>query len=58
MNPSETHDTLRTAALIMEEAKQFGVEAEVMMWAVIAMKEDPTMSVEEALIAGSEEWIK
>lgn len=58
MKPSEIHDTLRTAELILEEARQFGVEAEVMTWAVIYMKEDPTMTVEEALICGSNEWIK
>lgn len=58
MKPSEIHDTLRTAALIMEEAKQFGVEPEVMMWAVMFMKDDPSLSVEQAIILGSNEWIK
>ena len=58
MKPSETHDALRTADLIMEEAKLFGVQAEVMVWAVKYMKEDPSLTVEEALILGSNEWIK
>jgi hypothetical protein len=58
MESSEMHDTLRTAAVIMEEAKQFGVEAEVMMWAVIFMKDNPSLTVEQAIVLGSNEWIK
>jgi len=58
MTPSETHQALNTAHLVLEEAKQFGVQVEVMVWAVRYMKEDPSLSVEQAIILASNEWIK
>jgi hypothetical protein len=39
-------------------AREYGLEVEVVYWALKAMKEDPSLTIEEAIEAGYWEWVK
>jgi hypothetical protein len=45
------------AQLIITEAIKYGLEGDVFVWALKYMKEDPTMSIVEAIKCGFNEWI-
>lgn len=49
---------LAHASTLLEEAAEAGLIAEVVVWALMAMKEDPAISVDDAIIVGYNEWIK
>ncbi len=49
---------LAHASVLLEEAAEAGLIAEVVVWALMAMKEDPTITVEDAINVGYNEWIK
>lgn len=40
----------------IDEAREFGLDAEVILYAMKAIKEAPQISIEEALVAGLHEW--
>ena len=40
------------------EATQYGLQAEVVYWALKAMKEDPKLSIQTAMYYGLTEWVK
>jgi hypothetical protein len=42
----------------LNEAREHGLEAEVVMMALISMRRDPSQTLVEAMEAGMEEWIK
>ena len=42
----------------LSQAKDYGLESEVVTYALKYIKEDPTLSIEEAINKGLEEWIK
>ena len=52
MNDVEFADT------ILEEADEYGLKAEVTVFALNAMKNNPELTIEAALLAGYQEWIK
>lgn len=39
-------------------AKEYDLEAEVVMTALIAMRRDPSLTIQEAIYIGFFEWIK
>lgn len=39
-------------------AKEYGLEAEVVMTALIAMRRDPSLTIQEAMYIGFFEWVK
>jgi hypothetical protein len=43
---------------LLEGAKEYGLEAEVITWALKSMQEDPSQQPYEAFAAGYNEWIK
>lgn len=43
---------------MLKQARELGLEAEVVMFALIAMRHDPTLTILEAMERGMEEWIK
>jgi hypothetical protein len=43
---------------ILDSAKEYGLEVEVVVWALEAMRMNPGMLPEEALMEGYDEWIK
>ena len=42
----------------LKQAREYGIEAEVVMMALISMRRDPSQTIVEAIEAGMEEWIK
>jgi hypothetical protein len=43
---------------LLEGANEYGLEAEVITWALKSMQEDPSQQPYEAFAAGYNEWIK
>ena len=48
----------RAVEFALKEAINDGLEVEVVVFALKAMKENPSLSIEEAINIGYEEWIK
>lgn len=46
------------ASDIFCEAKKYGMEIEVVVWALDAMKCNPGLSIQQALKDGFDEWVK
>lgn len=42
----------------LDEALKFGLEVEVILWSLKAMRENPNLSPAEAFYLGVTEWIK
>jgi hypothetical protein len=51
-------DELNNAESVIEEAYENGLAAEVFVFAIKAMKENPKLSINEAIYIGYDEWIK
>ena len=51
-------EELEYVKYVLHSAKIYGLEAEVMYTALSSMKEDPDMSIMQALDYGFIEWIK
>jgi len=43
---------------VLEQAKEWGLEAEVVLCALNYMKQTPALSIEDAITFGFEEWVK
>lgn len=43
---------------LLEDANNYGLLPEVVVWALMAMQEDPEMTPTEAVAIGYNEWIK
>ena len=55
---SETGKDVQYIARVLKEAHKFGVEAEVVSWALFGLKGNPAMTVREAIDYGYMEWVK
>jgi hypothetical protein len=53
-----TQHELKIINTLLEEASEHGLEAEVILYALRAMKEDNTLTPVIAFKYGHEEWIK
>ena len=42
----------------LKDARDYGLETEVVMWAIKSMKEDPSISISQAMARGFYEWVK
>ena len=49
---------IELAETILEEADEYGLKAEVTVFALNSMKNNPELTIEAALIAGYQEWVK
>jgi hypothetical protein len=54
----ELHVQLRTAQQALDEAKKQGVEAKLLVHALEAVKENPAVSIQKAIINGYKECIQ
>lgn len=43
---------------VLKDASEYGLEIEVVIFALKYMKENPRLTVKEAIFLGYEEWIK
>lgn len=55
---SEIGKQLDSVAETLKFASEYGLECEVILFALLAMKDNPLLSIDEALIIGESEWIK
>lgn len=51
-------DTVDIVSESLELAKKNGLDAEVVTWALITIKEDPSIEIEQAIKIALEEWVK
>ena len=49
---------LKNVSKVLNIAKKEGLEAEVMLWAFLALKNNPQYSIYDALLEGLNEWVK
>jgi hypothetical protein len=45
-------------AIALEQSHEEGLEVEVVTWALRYMKNDPTLTISEAITMGYYEWVK
>ena len=43
---------------LLKEASKYKLEAEIVVWALKAIQEDPELTVEQAMELGFQEWVK
>jgi hypothetical protein len=51
-------ETMKSVGLALEDAKESGLETEVVVWALKYMKENPKLTISEAIFLGYCEWVK
>jgi hypothetical protein len=51
-------EELKAAHHALVNAKEYDLEAEVFVWSLIHLKENPGLTIEEAIEKGHDEWIK
>jgi hypothetical protein len=54
----ELYIQLKTARQALDEAKEQGVEAELLVFALESMKKNPAVSIQKAIINGYKECIQ
>jgi len=50
--------SLDVVDVVLADARDFNLDAEVVTWALKYMKENPHITISDAIIFGYEEWIK
>ena len=51
-------DELKNISVFLDEAAEYGLEAEVIYTALKNMQEDPNLTPAQAMQFGMEEWVK
>jgi hypothetical protein len=51
-------EDVRYVSGVLEATKESGLEAEVITWALYAMRRDPKLTLAEAMQEGFDEWVK
>ena len=51
-------DQMELIREVLEKAREFNLEPEVVTWALKAMQEDPELEPYEAFSVGYQEWVK
>lgn len=51
-------DALDYVKYTLEEAKEWHMETEVVVWALKYMKDDPTLTIKQAMAYSFNDWIK
>ena len=49
---------LQVVDAALKSAAEHGLEAEVVMFALMAMKRDPSLTIQEVILIGHDEWVK
>ncbi len=53
-----TRSSLNLIDSLLTDAQKYRLEAEVVYWALKYMQENPTLTIDDAIIMGYEEWIR
>jgi len=51
-------DEVNTVSIALANAYQMSLEVEVVTWALKYMKENPNLTIDEAITMGYSEWVK
>jgi len=51
-------EDMKNVAEVLDHAKEYGLQVEVMTWALKYMKENSNLTITEAITMGYFEWIK
>lgn len=51
-------ETMKYAEYVISEGDMYGLTPEIVIWALKYMKEDPNLTIKQALIYSFNEWIK
>jgi hypothetical protein len=51
-------DALYYVKYTLEEAKEYHMETEIVVWALKYMKDDPTLTIKQAMAYSFNDWIK
>ena len=51
-------DEINTVSIALANAYQMSLEVEVVTWALKYMKENPNLTIDEAITMGYSEWVK
>jgi hypothetical protein len=51
-------DQMQSVHDFLKSAKEWGLETEVVCWALQAMKNDPRLTLSQAMADGYYEWVK
>lgn len=54
----ETVDEMQAISDMLDTALEYGLEVEVIYWALMYMKKDPDVSPAQAFTLGVAEWVK
>jgi hypothetical protein len=54
----DTIDELNIIGTCLDDASEYGLECEVVYFALKYMKQDPTLSIIQAITYGYDEWVK
>jgi hypothetical protein len=55
---TEISEQLDYIQMILESAKEWGLEAKVILWALQTIKDNPAISIEDAIAFGYNECVK
>ena len=55
---SEIIEELQTVKNLLLKSSEYGMQSEVVTWALQNMKENPSLSIGDAMEIGYSEWIK
>jgi|APCry1669189241_1035207.scaffolds.fasta_scaffold166620_1 hypothetical protein len=55
---SEIIEELQTVKNLLLKSSEYGMQSEVVTWALQNMKENPNLSIGDAMEIGYSEWIK
>jgi len=51
-------EEMKIISAYLGEAVEYGLETEVVTWALTALKSDPSLSISDAMAIGYWEWVK
>jgi hypothetical protein len=52
------YDVMKYVKYTLEEAKECHMETEIVVWALKYMKDDPTLTIKQAMAYSFNDWIK
>ena len=58
MDDNKITNEMENISKLLKNASEYGLEVEVVTWALKAQKTDSTLSIDEAMSIGYSEWVK
>ena len=58
LKAESTAKSLMVIENVLDEARDFKLDAEVVLYAMMYMRDNPGCQISEAMIAGYDEWVK